>query len=145
MPDVLLRQTSDGGEINVSGGVTGLSPDGLESAVFLSLFGGNEDDSGSQGDERLEWWGNRSETEVAKKYRSETQFLVRSLSLNTASLQRIEDAATRDLAWILESVATSLEIVATMPALNTVKLQIFAVINDRVIPFSFIAKKATSA
>lgn len=141
MSDLNLHQTNDGGDIDVMNGVAALSS-GLEQAAYLSLFGGNSDDSGGQGDDPKEWWGNLTETEPAKQYRSETQNLVRSLPINTANLQRIEDAAARDLAWMTDELATSVEVEATIPALNKVNLAIVIVVNDRVFPFSFVAQGA---
>lgn len=138
--DVHLRQENDGGEITIENGLTEMS-DGLETAVFLSLFGGNDDDGGLQGDEPRQWWANLDETETEKQYRSQTQNLLRALPLNTANLQRIEDAVYSDLAWIVESVATNVEALATMPALNTVRLQIFVEVDGKIVPLSFIGKK----
>lgn len=135
--DVQLDQTNDGGEITIANGLTTMS-DGLENAVYLSLFGGNQDDSGIQGDDSKQWWGNLLENETSKQYRSQTQNLLRSLPINTANLQRIEDAAYADLAWMLESLATALEVVAKMPALNKVQIQIAVTIDDKVFSFSFV-------
>ena len=43
--DVKLIQTNDDGDINIINGVTEMSG-GLETTVYLALFGGNEDDNG---------------------------------------------------------------------------------------------------
>jgi phage gp46-like protein len=121
--DVFLYQTDDGGEISISGGVVEMSG-GLETAAYLSMFGGNEDDDGLQ-DRALTWWGNIGETEPAKQYRSETQNLLRSIPATSFNLRRIEDAATRDLAWFVsENVASSVSVSATMPGLNRVKITV---------------------
>ena len=138
--DVHLRQENDGGEMTIENGLTEMS-DGLETAAFLSLFGGNDDDGGLQGDEPRQWWANFDETETEKQYRSQTQNLLRSIPLNTANLQRIEDAVYSDLAWLVESVATNVEALATMPALNTVRIQAFVEVDGKVVPLSFIGKK----
>jgi len=106
--DVLLEQGNDGGEITIENGITELS-DGLANSVFLSLFGGNSDDSGLQADDPKQFWGNLSETELSKQYRSQTQNLLRALPVNTANLQRIEDAAVSDLAWMLEDLADDVQ------------------------------------
>jgi hypothetical protein len=143
--DILLDQTNDGGEVTVENGVLALSEDGLAVSAYLSLFGGNDDDSGLQGDDKREWWGNKSERDPARQYRSATQNLLRALPLNTANLQRIEDAASRDLAWFTQEIASSVEVLATMPALNTVRLDVFVVVEDRRFQFTFVAKNATAA
>jgi phage gp46-like protein len=120
--DVALRHTPDGGEINVENGTVEMSG-GLETAAYLSLFGGNEDDDGRD-KSPLAWWGNVGE-EVDKQHRSRTQYLLRSIPAIPANLRRIEDAAKSDLDWFISSkAASSVTVVATMPALNTVKLTV---------------------
>lgn len=142
MSDVRLFQTNDGGEIEVTNGSVQMC-DGLEVAAYLSLFGGNEDDSGLQGDDRKQWWGNLGETEPSKRYRSELQNLVRSLPLVPANLRRIEDAAVRDLSWLTaDGTATAITAEASMPAINTVRLQVSIDIDGRVYPFEFVAQGA---
>lgn len=121
--DVLLCQTNDDGEINVVGGVVEMSG-GLETAAYLSLFGGNEEDDG-RADNAATWWANLDEIDPVSQYRSETQNLLQALPATTGNLRRIEDAATRDLAWFTQNnVASSLTVVASIPGLNKIKLTI---------------------
>jgi len=121
--DVLLFQTVDDGEITVENGLVEMSG-GLETPAYLSLYGGNEDDDGSD-DNPFTWWGNLDEFDTVRQYRSETQNLLQSLPATTNNLRRIEDAAGRDLAWFTElNVASSVSVSATMPALNRLKLVI---------------------
>ena len=121
--DVSLFQTNDDGNIEVVGGIVIMSG-GLETAAYLSLFGGNEDDDNSQ-DTVFNWWGNIDETDPAKEYHSETQNLLQSIPATSGNLRRIEDAANRDLAWFIESkVASSVSVVVSIPALNRIKLTI---------------------
>jgi phage gp46-like protein len=121
--DVLLRQTNDGGEITIAGGLVLLS-EGLETAAYLSLFGGNEDDPGD-GDSRLEWWGNLLESEPERAYRSETQYLLRALPAVPFNLRRIEQAALRDLKWMSDTgLASSAAASASIPGKDHVALAI---------------------
>lgn len=121
--DVKLFQTDDDGEITVTNGVVEMSG-GLETAAYLSLFGGNEDDDGSN-DTPLTWWGNLDEIDPARQYRSETQNLLQALETTSGNLQRIEDAAGRDLKWFLdERVASSVTVSASIPGINRIKLTI---------------------
>lgn len=121
--DVRLFQTNDEGEIQVEGGLVAMDG-GLETAAYISLFGGNEDDDG-RGDSPVQFWGNFSEGQMALQYRSETQYLLKAIPATSGNLRRIEDAARRDLAWFTsEGVATSVLVSATIPALNTVAIQI---------------------
>lgn len=121
--DVKLFQTDDGGNISVEDGLVAMSG-GLETAAYLSLFGGNEDDDGRSGSP-LTWWGNLDENDPARQYRSETQNLVQALPLTTGNLRRIEDAALRDLAWLTSgNIASSVSVSASIPGLNRVKLTV---------------------
>lgn len=121
--DVELFQTDDGGEIDVRGGLVGMSG-GLETAAYLSLFGGNENDDGREGSPH-NWWGNLDEIDPARRYRSETQNIVQALALSTGNLRRVEDAARRDLAWLMSSnVASSVSVAASIPGLNRIKLTV---------------------
>jgi phage gp46-like protein len=116
--DVRLYQTNDGGEIDFVAGQAQMS-DGLETAVYLSLFGGNERDSGQDGDEPL-------------------QHLLRSLPATTANLRRIEDAIARDLAWMTDSsLASSVSAEVSVPALNRIDLLVRVEIDGEELKFPF--------
>lgn len=119
--DVLLFQTTDNGEINVSGGIVEMSG-GLETAAYLSLFGGNEDDDGRD-ESSATWWANLNETGDSRQYRSETQNLLQAIPSVPANLRRIEDAARRDLAWFLsDNIVSKITVTASMPGLNKVRI-----------------------
>lgn len=121
--DVKLFQTDDDGDITVENGLVEMSG-GLETAAYLSLFGGNEDDDG-RADNPANWWGNIDEVDPAREYHSETQNLLQALPATTGNLRRIEDAAGRDLAWFVDSgVASSVSVSASMPGVNRIKLTI---------------------
>lgn len=118
--DVLLFQTPDGGDIEFVAGQPTMAA-GLPTAVYLSLFGGNEDDDGRDSNPRA-WWGNVDEPDPTRRYRSETQYLLRALAPTPANLRRIEDAAKRDLAWMLDRAASSVRVAASMPGFNRVRI-----------------------
>lgn len=106
--DVDLYQSVDGGDIDVTNGLIAMSG-GLETAVYLSLWGGNEDCTGRP-DCPLSWWGNFSETDKAYKQISVTQYLLKTLPAIPANLRRIEDAITNDLQWLLDKkIASKIE------------------------------------
>lgn len=118
--DVYIFDTPDGGDLTQDLEIR----DGLENSVYLSLFGGNVLDDGSQ-DTPFQWWGNLNENEESKKYRSQASYLLRTVPPTPNNLRRIEDAAKRDLAWMIsDDVTETVSVTATMPALNTVKLTI---------------------
>lgn len=128
--DVLLFQTADGGDVTAANGQIALTA-GLETAVYLSLFGGNSDDSGLTADDSKQFWANFDEPDPAKTYRSEFQFLINSLPLIPANLQRFEEAAMSDLQWLTNGVADSVAAVASMPGINRVQVSIAVVIDGK--------------
>jgi len=142
--DVKLFQTVNDGEITVVNGVVEMSG-GLETAAYLSLFGGNEDDD-VRGSNPFNWWGNLDEVDPVRQYRSETQHLLQAIPATTGNLLRIEDAANRDLAWFLdERVASSVTVEATIPALNRIQITIDIEANGEESSFVFTENwKATA-
>lgn len=139
MTDVLLRHFPPGGNIEYINGQVTLH-DGLETAIYLSLFGGNERDSGIEADDHLQWWANLSEPDADRIYRSAFQNLIRSLPLIPANLRRMEDAAILDLTWLVDAAgATYISAVASIPALNRVLLTIIIVVSGERFEFEFSA------
>lgn len=117
---VRLFHQPDGGQIQVDNGIIALDS-GLESAVYLSLFGGNEDDDGRV-DSMVQWWGNWSETDPALAYRSRTQNIIDSLPATSGNLKRLEDAVSFDLAWMIPDVAS--EITASIRLVSSKRVDI---------------------
>jgi phage gp46-like protein len=138
--DVKLFHTADDGEIECINGVVSMS-DGVETAVYVSLFGGNEEDSGSAADESIEWWGNKVVSTRAEKLRSETQSLLRALPLTSGNLRAIEDAVAHDLAWMAESeIASFIGAEASIPAVNTVRIKVTLEVQRKEIVLEFVRK-----
>lgn len=135
--DVKLFQTTDDGDISVVGGVVEMSS-GLGTSAYMSLFGGNEHDDGRPSSVQS-WWGNAIEPVQARQYRSETQNLLKSIPLTPSNLKRLQDAAERDLSWFLTAkVASSVTVLATIPALNRVKFTIDIEANGEESSFEFV-------
>jgi phage gp46-like protein len=140
MTDASFICTPDGGDIVVENGTIGLNS-GLVAAVYLSWFGGNEEDSGLDDGERKQYWANTCEPDPTRQYRSELQYLLRSMPLTPANLERAQDTAERDVAWMLETgLATEISVVASIPALNTIKLDGSITVNGEKVPFAFVEK-----
>jgi hypothetical protein len=136
--DVSLFNTVDGGNITIESGVTTMSG-GLETAAYLSLFGGNEDDDLTTGT-LMEWWGNGLETDPAYKYRSETQYLLTILPPTSGNLLRIEEAANRDLKWFKDkNIATDVEALVTIPELNKVMITVNINVEGEITTIEFLA------
>lgn len=102
--DVLLAQTDDGGDMTVENGLVEMTA-GIETTVYLSLFGGDEDG--------LTWWGDDS-------YTSNLQIALTTLPLITGNLVRFEQAAELDLA----DLGVQTDITASIPALNRLRITI---------------------
>lgn len=121
MTDVLLHASVNGGEMELVNGVVSLDETPF-TAVYISLFGGNLDDAGTSAAVAAQWWGNWSEPDLTRHIRSRTQALLISLPAITSNLIRVEEAAAADLAWMTESIADSVQVTASLPARNTIRL-----------------------
>ena len=134
--DVNLIHQPDGGNILVENGVAEMAG-GLGNAVYLSLFGGNDDDSGGA-NRTNSWWANLDELRPDRRYVSELQYLTGSIPALPVNLRRIEDAAYRDLQWIISAgIAASVVVSASIPSLNVVTLGITIRTNGDDINFEF--------
>lgn len=113
MTDVLLFHTPDNGDINITNGQVETTGS-FETAAYVSLFGGNVEDDGSQNNPR-NWWGNLSEQQPSAQYRSRTQHLLGSIPPTSGNLRRLEEAARADLSWLLDlSIANELDVTARL-------------------------------
>lgn len=136
MTDFLLIQTPDGGELPIENGEPAMT-DGIETAVFLSLFGGNSDDPGLPGNSQKQWWGNLVEGDAKGHYRSRTQYLLRTLPSTSGNLRRIEDAALTDLAWMVEELGAEISVSASIPGIGRVLLAVDVTVDGRKYPMTF--------
>jgi len=130
MTDVWMKNEDDGGDVEFRNGNPVMS-DGLSTSVLLSLWGGNDEDSGAEATDPEEWWANLDETEDVRKYRSRTQFLLKSMPLTPSNLVTIEEAATGDLAWMVsEGIATEVEASASITAPQRLRLDVTVTVAD---------------
>jgi len=149
MTDVRLFHTADGGEIEFAG------PDlwkvdikldtGLETAVYLSWFGGNErsHDHGDPIDAHHshgpEWWGNIGEP-VERQMLSETAHVVRSLPATSNNLLKVEDAMRRDLQWgIDDGTFPELSVSAALVDVDRLRLSAAIIVNKEEFVVAFEA------
>ena len=111
MGDVLVISANDGGDIVVEDGLV-KDCRNFDTAVYLSLFGGNKDDLNGRAKET--WWGNLIPgTKRNEWMQSEFGAMVTGLPLTSGNLRKASEAASRDLAWIksdagADSVSSSL-------------------------------------
>ena len=135
--DVLLFQSVDDGEIEVKNGIVTMSS-GIETSVYLSLFGGNNDDDLSD-NTNLSWWGNILENENDKKYRSRTQYVINGLSLTSSNLLVLEEAVKTDLQWLIDgNIASNVSVSVTSTEINTVKINIVVKAEGLESQFNFV-------
>jgi phage gp46-like protein len=99
--DVLLMETPDGGDFIMQDGLI-MADNNYSTAIYLSIFGGNKDDSGVVKTNKT-WWGNTlSGVKKNEKLISRFQNIIRSMPLTVKNIKRAEDAAVLDLAWMVE-------------------------------------------
>ena len=142
--DLLFFHTADGGDIEIVSGIETMS-DGLEAAAYLSLFGGNSEDSGAESDDAKQWWGNVDEIVPSRLYRSEFQFVLRGLPAISSNLALLEAAAVRDLERTFDGIATTITARATIPAINRVTVAVNIEIDSAMHEFNFRAQWGTSS
>lgn len=98
--DVLLLSTVDGGNINMTDGLIEMTS-GFESAAFLSLFGGNDGDDGTDATNPLEFWGNKLDDDNPdRKLTSRTQNILKGYPATPANLNLVNQAIQLDLNWM---------------------------------------------
>jgi phage gp46-like protein len=139
MTDVRLFQSDDDGEIEFVAGQPATA-DGLETAAYLSMFGGNERDSGLTDGESLQWWANVEEPVANRRQRSQVQHLLATIPATPANLRRVEDAAQADLAWMIDELDATITAEATMPGIDSVSIAVTIVIGQTTYVFDFQSK-----
>lgn len=140
MPDLALRNTNDGGEIEIVNGVETMS-DGVYEYAYLCMFGGNEADDGSPSTVRKQWWGNLGEVLPERTYRSKTQNVMRAMPATSGNLKKVQDAAMSDLSTMVDTgFASQVSAVASIPKLNHIELTISITVKDKT--FTYVIAKS---
>ncbi len=108
--DVRLTPTADGGDITLSEGQPDMDQ-GLETAVFISLFSGPG------------WWGNVAST-LDEQLGCELEGL-REHTLTNQTRLDAEEHARAALAWMVRSgIAARVAVSATLPAVGWLALEV---------------------
>jgi len=97
--DTLIQESLEGAELVMENGL--FVPDTqFSTAVYLSLFGGNKNDSGKSSTDK-EWWGNKIKgTPQNEKLRSRFQNIILGLPMTVKYIKEAEMAAEMDLQWL---------------------------------------------
>jgi phage gp46-like protein len=118
--DIALNLNKDNqADITISNGVVATDT-GIATAINISLFGANIDNTA--------WWGNELDDNVSNNLTNE--FLqLQGKTLISANLPVFEDAIKKNLAWITtDSIASGYTVECSITDINT--LQINIVIED---------------
>lgn len=125
--DVSLCMGPDGADFAMAAGLVQLG-DGLETAVILSLFGGDRFDDGTASGE--EWWGNAG-LPVAQRLRGELDHFLATRPPRSANLLAAIQAAERDLSWLTETGgAVSVDVSGALGTLGRLDLTVDVVLPD---------------
>lgn len=135
--DVLLFESDARFTIDVVGGIVAMTP-GLETAVALSLFGGNFTDDGSAVNAPFAWWGNLITDNPDEKLVSRTQHLLRAIPAVTGNIPRIEGAIRLDLQWLLDQrICNLITVEIAIPGPSNIEIRIEITANGQVHTFTF--------
>jgi phage gp46-like protein len=105
-------ETVDGGELAIEDGLF-ISDRQFSSAVYLSLFGGNQDDPGKVENNKT-WWGNYLDsTAKDEKMVSRFQAVITGFPMTVKNIREAETAAELDLQWFKDMKIAD-EITATI-------------------------------
>lgn len=119
--DVKLFITKEGFDINLKDNFVEMTSS-FESAIFLSLFGGNEEDNYSEATEKMQFWGNIIED---NEYRSRTLQFLNGSNASAQNLKLLEQDILLDLNWFVEqNIADTVEVDCSIPAFNELKIVI---------------------
>lgn len=100
MIDVYLYSDTAGLQIEIAdSGLVSLTR-GVQSAIVLSLAGGNEEDLNIPATDRKQWWGNLTLPEPSR-LRGETLAMLRRGPVHSGNLSKLIQAAERDIEWLV--------------------------------------------
>ena len=124
--DVLHYSTDDGGEILLDDNNVIINDTGFDTAIYYSLFGGNDLDNGNEATKKFEYWGNKLEANnPERKLISRTQNILTGFPATIANLNKVNQAIKDDLKWMIdELIIDELNITLSMPSRNKINIEI---------------------
>ncbi len=123
--DLLIECTKDGGDIVIHDNFF-QSTQSLETAIYLSLFGGNYGNNGTEATTNNVWWGDQLSTNEPNEYLvSKTQNIIWGESAHPTHIRKLELSIQDDLAWMVSSgIAKSTEVLVSIPTRNRINIEI---------------------
>lgn len=122
--DVKLIDTLDDGDLEIVDNFIQMAG-GIETAAYLSLFGGNKGDNGTNATKNKGWWGNQLETIPERKLISRTQNIMFTTEATPGNLLKIIKAAKQDLAWFKNiGFADTIDVTGNIPGPKKLNLYI---------------------
>lgn len=123
--DLLLYATEDGGEINVTNDFFEMTG-GFDTAIYFTLFGGNELDDGTESTKKFQYWGNLIDKDnPERQLTSRTQNIIKGLPATSSNLLKLEEAIRLDMQWFKdEKIIDMLNITTSIPSKNRVTILI---------------------
>lgn len=122
--DVLLYDTLDGAEIEIKNGLI-MADEGFRTAVYLSLFGGNKDDTGEVINNKT-WWGNCLD-DVPENEKLVSRFIafIRREPMTIKNMVLAESKARQDLQWFLDDgIADSVDVEINSTEKNRINMSV---------------------
>jgi phage gp46-like protein len=121
--DMLLVDSPDGGDLLIENGLI-KNDNQFSTAVYLSLFGGNQDDPGKTKSKRS-WWANLFYSTDSERLRSRFQFVINGFPMTVKYIREAEAAALLDLEWLkTENIADKINLSIKSTGKNTFNMDI---------------------
>jgi hypothetical protein len=121
--DPLFFETGDGGDLEFREGEPRRSGN-LCNASYLSMFGGNVEDTGLPDDKKQAWINYLSDN-PSQHYRGQTQRQLNELPMTSANVPVLEATVVEDHAWMLaDGVTTSVAATVTIVGPKRAKISV---------------------
>lgn len=110
--DVLLFQTLNGGDISITDGIVKMT-EGLETAVYLSLFSPKD------------WFCNDAAETPVEKLSSQTEEVINNKPQSSKNYQLLVQAVNADLKWLIDNGnANNIDVAVSSDGLNRVSISV---------------------
>lgn len=125
--DVKLIETGNGGDfVSLINDIEVI--DTIYTMVYLSLFGGNVEESTVDGfvnPQSFDYWANKLMygNDPSQQFNSETERTLNKTALNTSAIDKISEAVITDLTYLKKLFKITVKV--SLPYLNQVKIEIF--------------------